>query len=70
LLLLPDSITNSLSDKFFGTTELIAETTKSFYLSFVSVITTAGLTLVLFNSEKGNGIKIISPILIVYLVFW
>jgi hypothetical protein len=42
-------------------TELIAEIIRSWYLSSVSAMTTAGLTLVLVISAKGKGIRIISP---------
>jgi len=54
----------SLGETSKGTTELIEETTKSLYLSIVSAITIAGLTFVLVNYAKGNGIRIISPIFI------
>lgn len=64
LLILLGFNTISLRDILEGRTELIADTTKSLYLSSVSVITTAGLIFLFVNSANGKGIRIISPILL------
>ncbi len=68
LFTLFDSNIISLGEIFSDMTELIAETIKSSYLSFVIEITTAGLTFILLRPENGNGISIISPVFTSYLV--
>jgi hypothetical protein len=49
-----------------GTCEEIAESIRSLYLSFVSAITTAGLSFTCVSSEKGKGINTMSPVIISY----
>jgi len=55
-------ITISFNDSADGTCELMAANTMSLYLSFVRQTITAGLTFIFVSSEKGKGIKIISPV--------
>ncbi|MCX5895790.1 MAG: ROK family protein, partial [Proteobacteria bacterium] len=63
------SISISLLLRFFDTTDEMADTIISSYLSAVVAITTAGLTLIFVNSAKGNGNSITSPVFIAFFSF-
>ena len=54
-------IKNSAFDNFAEIKEDIAQTVMSLYLSFVKKRITAGLTFTFDTSEKGKGMRTISP---------